>query len=676
MAASKKKEYSLGFIIGAQLKSSFPKAFQAAEKQILATQKAVKNAGKAWGEFGKEAASLALKVTGVATALTTVVWKLTDSVANQAIAVGRNASQLRMSTDEYQRLAYAFDEAGIGADEFTSMMTRLDMRLLDASETAEKITAFGEEFGLDAGKLAKLAPEERIKILSDYLNDLEDPLRRDRLAMELFGKSGAEMRRVLEMGSSGMAEAANRFEATGNKIGDETIKQANDYDTMRKNLKDTINGIKVQMFGGLLPAFTEVFARIAEKLQSVDWAEMGQKLAQWVENAIPKIIEIAQKIGDFIIKIKNGIVAVKDFVGGWGNMAKFAGILLILPTAIKLITALIATFKAFKAVTALLAGNPIILIIMAIIVGLVLLIKHFDKVNEFVVKFFSAITGFISNAWNKITGFFTGAWDKIKAVWDKVLGFFSAIWEGIKVAFFAVDEFFGGIFTKAWEKIKENWSAVKDFFAGIWEAIKSVFGGIADWFKNIFSNAWQAIKNVFSAGGEVFSGIKDGIVNALKAVINGIITGLNTVIAIPLNGLNNALDRLRNLSIAGLKPFGWLPQIPVPQIPYLARGGIVDEETTAVIGEAGPEAVVPLNDKPRSREIWETAGRMAGFNRQGAGGYSISIGAPTISIAGNADAGTVSRLRDAAAGMTQDIADAVQRVIEANKREEARLAYR
>jgi hypothetical protein len=49
------------------------------------------------------------------------------------------------------------------------------------------------------------------------------------------------------------------------------------------------------------------------------------------------------------------------------------------------------------------------------------------------------------------------------------------------------------------------------------------------------------------------------------------------------------------LSIAGIKPFDWLTwRAPVPQIPLLAKGGVVDKATTAIIGEDGAEAVMPL----------------------------------------------------------------------------------
>ena len=219
---------------------------------------------------------------------------------------------------------------------------------------------------------------------------------------------------------------------------------------------------------------------------------------------------------------------------------------------------------------------------------------------------FQAFVDFISPAIDGIKNAFVAAWNGIKAVWDAVLPFFQWIWDGISAVFSVVTKVLGGFFSSAWNSIKSVWDAVSGFFTGIWDGIKngaqaawdgitSIFSGVASFFGNIFGSAWEAVKNVFSVGGKIFDGIKDGILNAFKAVVNTIIRGINTVVALPFNGLNGILNTLQGIDILGLKPFGWLSwRSPVPQIPYLAKGGVVRGATTAVIGEDGAEAVVPL----------------------------------------------------------------------------------
>lgn len=141
---------------------------------------------------------------------------------------------------------------------------------------------------------------------------------------------------------------------------------------------------------------------------------------------------------------------------------------------------------------------------------------------------------------------------------------------------------------------KNMWNSLVNGGKSALEGIKNIFKSIPDWFKNVFTVAWTAVKNVFSTGGKIFDGIKDGILNGLKAVINAIIRGINKVIAIPFKGIKAALDGVRGVDIFGLKPFGWLPTINIPQIPQLYKGGVLEKGQVGLLEGSGAEAVVPL----------------------------------------------------------------------------------
>lgn len=140
----------------------------------------------------------------------------------------------------------------------------------------------------------------------------------------------------------------------------------------------------------------------------------------------------------------------------------------------------------------------------------------------------------------------------------------------------------------------EQWNGICDGAKKAWDFITGLFSNLANFFGNIFSNAWTAVKNVFSTGGQIFMGIVDGITNAFRTIVNAIITGINHVVAIPFNAINGFLSFLKSIDILGIKPFDWVGTIDVPQIPLLAQGGIVNGATTAIIGEDGQEAVLPL----------------------------------------------------------------------------------
>ena len=144
-------------------------------------------------------------------------------------------------------------------------------------------------------------------------------------------------------------------------------------------------------------------------------------------------------------------------------------------------------------------------------------------------------------------------------------------------------------------------TSIKDWFSGLWEkvasgavaawdGIKSAFKSVPEWFQSKFRDAWQKVKDVFSTGGRIWSGIKEGIENTFRTVVNAIIRGMNTIIAVPFNKINSMLNTIRNASFLGISPFQnmWgVNPLPVPQIPMLARGAVIpaNRKFLAVLGD-------------------------------------------------------------------------------------------
>jgi hypothetical protein len=128
----------------------------------------------------------------------------------------------------------------------------------------------------------------------------------------------------------------------------------------------------------------------------------------------------------------------------------------------------------------------------------------------------------------------------------------------------------------------------------MWNRIKAPFTSVADWFGNIFKGAWNAIKKAFTGVGKWFKNLFNGILKFIKAPINFLIDGLNTLI----KGVNKiSFDVPKWVPGIGGKKFGF----DIPQIPHLAKGGLVKAPTLAVVGDnmgassGNPEVVSPLN---------------------------------------------------------------------------------
>lgn len=252
--------------------------------------------------------------------------------------------------------------------------------------------------------------------------------------------------------------------------------------------------------------------------------------------------------------------------------------------------------------------------ITAIVAGLVLLgvaIRDVIK-NGFNSKNLTAITVALLTIGGAIA-IITGAWiplliAAIAAVVVWIVAKWTSIKEWISKTISSIDAAFeqhlanveaGAAAAVDW--VIEKWTAVKDWFSGLWEkvssgavaawdGIKSAFKSVPEWFQSKFRDAWQKVKDVFSTGGRIWSGIKEGIESTFHTVVNAIIRGMNTIIAVPFNKINSMLNTIRNAHFLGISPFQnmWgVNPLPVPQIPMLARGAVIpaNRQFLAVLGD-------------------------------------------------------------------------------------------
>ena len=165
--------------------------------------------------------------------------------------------------------------------------------------------------------------------------------------------------------------------------------------------------------------------------------------------------------------------------------------------------------------------------------------------------------------------------------WDKIMAAFTFVLDTVKKAFNSKLGWLlpGGALIKAILFIKDNWRT-------IWEGIQSIFQIVTN---KIMDKAFE-FKEVFTG---VFRGMKDIILN----IWSGIITGVKAYINMLIDGVNivfRALNAIKvpSITIAGRTLGGW--GFNISEVRNMAKGGIVTRPTLAMIGEAGPEAVVPL----------------------------------------------------------------------------------
>lgn len=304
---------------------------------------------------------------------------------------------------------------------------------------------------------------------------------------------------------------------------------------------------------------------------------------------IGKIAAVVRELSPYVAAVAAGFAAWKIGKKFLGNLSKAKQLALAVAGAVLMGINVVDMLKnginfdnltgyiigAAAAVTGLgLAFGVLGGAITAIVAGLVLLgvaIRDATK-NGFNNKNLTAITVALLTIGGAIA-IITGAWIPLLiAAMAAAVVWIVAKWTSIK-----------GWFSGLWEKVASGAVAA-------WDGIKSAFKSVPEWFQRKFRDAWQKVKDVFSTGGRIWSGIKEGIENTFRTVVNAIIRGMNTIIAVPFNKINSMLNTIRNASFLGISPFQnmWgVNPLPVPQIPMLARGAVIpaNRKFLAVLGD-------------------------------------------------------------------------------------------
>lgn len=313
--------------------------------------------------------------------------------------------------------------------------------------------------------------------------------------------------------------------------------------------------------------------------------------------------------------------------------------------------------------------SPITLVIAAIAALIaigVLLYQNWDTVVEFAKTAWQGLCDFISGICQAISEFFSGLWTKLQEIfepigqwfgekfqqaWDAIVNIFTPIgswfgerWADVTSALANIGAWFTDMFQKAWTGLTNIFSKLGSWFGERWNDVTNALANVSAWFGNTFTSAYNAVKNAFSSIGSFFNGVwstvqsifvnagqkvGSAVGGAFRSAVNGVLGTIENVVngfIGMINGVIGMINKIPGVSLGGI---GYV------SLPRLARGGIVDSPTIAMIGEAGKEAVVPLENTG----FIQTLGRvvssavvnaMAGVSPQGgfsgAGDIVIQIG--------------------------------------------------
>lgn len=448
------------------------KAFEGQLKQIGNVK--LQALGEQFKQIGGSLEQAGQKMQGLSTAGAAVVASL-GAISYKA---GQNADDLNtmskvygIGTQDLQKYKAAADLVDVSVETVAKSHLKLEKSMSSAAKgTGANAEAF-EKLGVsvvDANGDLRSGDEvwqDVIKALGKVENETE----RDALAMQLMGKSAAELNPLIEDGGETYQRVAETMQKYGlDFVDQETLDKANQFNDQLDTMK-AIGSVALQTVGSQLAA---VLVPALEKL--VTW--IGQ-LANWLANLNPKILAVI------------GVVA--------GVVAALAPVLIVVG---KLATGIGAIIKLVAVVGP--ALGPVILIIGALIAVGVLLYKNWDTIkakalqlaNDIKAKFnqikasittaINSVKSFLSGAWNTIKSTASTAWnniktaitkpiqtakDTVKKIIDKVKGFFPIkvgnLLSGIKLPHFKISGEFS-IKNKTVPKLSVDWYKTGGIFDG------------------------------------------------------------------------------------------------------------------------------------------------------------------------------------------------------------------
>lgn len=354
-----------------------------------------------------------------------------------------------------------------------------------------------------------------------------------------------------------------------------------------EHVKPTIDKIG-ESLGGVYDAFKKL------------WDEILQPFFEWIAaNVWPIIAPIVENIGNEFL---NTLGLIFDIIGRLFEILR------------GVIDFLVGVFTGDWS----LAWQGILEILHAVFEPIVdWFSEKFQSAYDAITTIFSDIGSWFADRYSDIKNALTSVGDwfsrKFKQAYDGIVNTFQNIgqwfadrYNDIKNALQSVGNWFTQKFQEAWNGLTTIFSGLGSWFGQRWSDVTSVLSNVADWFGNIFGQAYSAVQNAFSSIGSFFSGIWDTVqsifVNAGQAVgdaVGGAFSGaVNAVLGTIENIVNGFIDMINDaISVINRLPLPFsLGYIGNVYLPRLARGGIVDSPTVAMIGEAGKEAVVPLEN--------------------------------------------------------------------------------
>lgn len=242
-------------------------------------------------------------------------------------------------------------------------------------------------------------------------------------------------------------------------------------------------------------------------------------------------------------------------------------------------------------------------LIVGIVGGIVLLwgtiVKYWEQIKSFLQKgidWLFSKSDWIRQMFGDVVG---DIYDNFIGGLQDILNWLDSTMKGIKANFNEIISFIKNVFAGNWQGA---WQNIKNIFSNIWEGMKNTV-------KTIFSLISKMAINIGKTVGATISG-------AFKAVVNGVLWAIENILNKPIrtiNSLTGVINKVPGINLGYLPTFN-LPRLAKGTILNAPGRGVPVAGGTALAGEAGREAYLPLSDTQLLEELGSTIGKYITIN--------------------------------------------------------------
>jgi hypothetical protein len=238
--------------------------------------------------------------------IATSVKALTDgflATANAMDDLADSAQKVGVAAEDLQKLRYAAKFSGIGAQELDTALAKLNKTLVEGRNANSELSKTLKQMGVDASG----STIDAVAKIADEFAELPDGATKTARAMELFGRTGADLIPLLNQGGDAIRAMGDELERTGGLLSTETLQAASAFSDNMDKLTTTVGAVKSSIVAGMLPAFRDITAALTESAKAGDdFKTFGQgvgevaKLLFRIFGAVAKLIQTAgRELGGF-----------------------------------------------------------------------------------------------------------------------------------------------------------------------------------------------------------------------------------------------------------------------------------------------------------------------------------------------------------------------------------------